>query len=533
MTQTPRTSPSAIDDPTRAMHTEALGHTEHTEVNVLKLRPLGIDTYQEPVIYMSRDCPVCRSEGWEAQTRLHVTLGDRSIVATLNVVTGDLLTPDEASLSEMAWSMLGAAPGDDVVVSSMPPLASMSAVRAKVYGNTLSPPQLTAIVQDVAAGRYSAIELAAFITACAGDRLDEAETIALTRAMIDVGERLEWPRAPVVDKHSVGGLPGNRTTMLVVPIVASCGLLMPKTSSRAITSPAGTADAMETVAPVDISLSAMRRVVEQEGGCIVWGGAVRLSPADDVIIRIERPLDLDSEGQLVASVLSKKVAAGSTHVVIDIPVGPTAKVRSAEAARRLGDRLVRVGEAVGLVVEILTGDGTQPIGRGIGPALEARDVLAVLRSDEGAPADLRARALVLAGRVLEMAGRVAEGEGIALAQLHLERGDAWRKFVAICEAQGGMREPQQAAYTREVIASRSGRVDAIDNRRLGRAAKLAGAPRAAAAGLVLHAQTGRHVSVGQPLFTLHAESPGELAYAALYVEANPDIVAVGEAEAHP
>lgn len=531
MTPTLNPSAAATGEPAGTTHSEAPEHTEHAGANVLRLRPLGIDTYQEPVIYMSRDCPVCLSEGWEAQTRLQVTLGDHAIVATLNVVTGDLLAPDEASLSDAAWRMLGAAPGDDVVVSSMPPLESLSAVRAKVYGHRLSAPQLTAIVHDVAAGRYSAIELAAFVTACAGDRLDEAETIALTRAMIDVGDRLDWPRGPVVDKHSVGGLPGNRTTMLVVPIVASCGLLMPKTSSRAITSPAGTADAMETVAPVDISLSAMRRVVEQEGGCIVWGGAVRLSPADDVIIRVERPLDLDSEGQLVASVLSKKVAAGSTHVVIDIPVGPTAKVRSEEAARRLGDRLVRVGAAVGLVVEIMPGDGTQPIGHGIGPALEARDVLAVLQNDAEAPADLRARALVLAGRVLELGGRAPEGAGLALARHHLERGDAWRKFVAICEAQGGLREPPQAAYTREVVASRNGRVDAIDNRRLARAAKLAGAPRAAAAGLVLHAQTGRHVSVGQPLFTLHAESPGELAYAALYVEANPDIVAIGVDEA--
>src|SRR5690606_16184885 len=191
-----------------------------TEESVLRLRPLGIDTYQEPVVYMSRDCPVCRSEGWEAQTRLQVTLGDRAIVATLNVVTGELLAPDEASLSDTAWSLLGATAGDDFVVSSMPPLESMSAVRGKVYGRSLSASALTAIVHDIAAGRYSAIELAAFITARAGDRLNEEEVIALTRAMIDVGDRLEWPNAPGVDKHSAGSMPGNRTTQLGVTIVA-------------------------------------------------------------------------------------------------------------------------------------------------------------------------------------------------------------------------------------------------------------------------------------------------------------------------
>jgi Thymidine phosphorylase len=153
-----------------------------------------------------------------------------------------------------------------------------------------------------------------------------------------------------MDKHSVGGLPGNRTTLLIVPIVAAAGVTMPKTSSRAITSPAGTADTMETLAPVELGQAELRRVVEQEGGCIAWGGAARLSPADDVLIRVERPLDLDSTGQLVASVLSKKAAAGASHVLIDLPVGPTAKIRSVAEAQRLSEHLRHVGEAVGLRV---------------------------------------------------------------------------------------------------------------------------------------------------------------------------------------
>ena len=498
----------------------------------VRVRRIGIHTYQEPVIYMHADCAVCRSEGFEAESRVRITCAGRSMEATLNVVTSDLLSTDEAALSESAWLLLGAEEGAWVRLSHPEPLESFAQVRAKLYGATLDEDALRAVVRDVAAQRYTAIQVAAFVAACAGGRMNPGEVLGLTRAMVDAGERLAWPRTPVVDKHCVGGLPGNRTTPVVVAIVAACGLLIPKTSSRAITSPAGTADAMATLAPVDLDVEQMRVVVEREGGCVVWGGAVRLSPADDILIRVERPLDLDSEAQLVASVLSKKVAAGSTHVVIDVPVGPTAKVRSAEAARQLGDRLVRVGAAVGLTVDVIAGDGGQPIGRGIGPALEARDVLAVLRNEDGAPADLRARALVLAGRVLELGGRAADGEGLALARRHLERGDAWRKFEAICEAQGGRREPPSAAYTRDVVARHAGRVGAIDNRRLARAAKLAGAPRAAAAGLVLHTPLGHHVATGQPLFTLHAESRGELAYAALYVDANPGIVAL-ETEAAP
>lgn len=301
---------------------------------------MGIDTYQEPVVYMRADCHICRSEGFEAQSRITIRHQERSIIATLNVVHDQQwLEIDEAGLSEAAWRLLRPDAGGRAVLSHPAPLESLSQVRAKVYGQRLGDIEMAAIVGDIAAGRYADIHLSAFITACAGSRLDLEETTALTRAMIGVGDRLAWPDPVVVDKHCVGGLPGNRTTLVVVPIVAALGLTMPKTSSRAITSPAGTADTMETLAPVNLDIATMRKVVEREGGCIVWGGSVQLSPADDVLIRVERPLDLDSEGQLVASVLSKKAAAGSNHVVIDIPVGPTAKVRSDDAAKTLGQRL--------------------------------------------------------------------------------------------------------------------------------------------------------------------------------------------------
>jgi thymidine phosphorylase len=494
----------------------------------LRLRRLGIDTYQEPVLYMHRDCPVCRSVGFEAQSRVQLALDGRSVVATLNVVHGDFLSPEEAGLSEAAWRLLHANEGAMVTLRHPAPLQSLGHVRAKVYGRKLTAAALQAVIDDVAAGRYSDLQLAAFVTACAGDRLDADETVALTQAMVAAGDRIDWGEGLVMDKHCVGGLPGNRTTMVVVPIVAACGLRIPKTSSRAITSPAGTADTMETLAPVDLDVSAMRRVVERTGACIAWGGSVRLSPADDVLIRVERPLDLDSQGQLVASVLSKKAAAGSNHVLIDMPVGPSAKVRSAAAADVLAGQLVATGEAVGLQVRVLQTDGTQPVGRGIGPALEARDVLAVLRNEAGAPADLAQRSLLLAGELLEFGGAAAAGGGQALAAQVLSSGRAWRKFEEICEAQGGLRALPQAPYRSEVPAPRSGTVVGIDKRRLARIAKLAGAPRSPCAGIDLHARNGDFVERGEALFTLHAASPGELAYALEYASAQGDTVHVVE-----
>ena len=497
--------------------------------NTLALRHLGIHTYREKVLFMRSDCHICRSVGFTVQSRVLVGLGARSLVATVNMVGPELLGSGEAGLSEAAWEALGAREGDIVVVSHAPPIESLSHLRAKVFGHRLDDHAMREIMGDIVAGRYSDLHLAAFVTACAGDRLDTSETTALTRAMIDVGTRLTWPQPMIVDKHCVGGLPGNRTTLIVVPIVAAAGLTIPKTSSRAITSPAGTADTMEVLAPVALDSAAMRRVVEREGGCIVWGGSVGLSPADDVLISVERPLDLDSEGQLVASVLSKKAAAGSTHVVIDMPVGPTAKVRSSEAAARLGAEMQRVGRAIGIDVRVLVTDGSQPVGRGIGPALEAKDVLAVLGRDADAPADLRARALRLAGSILEFSAAVPPGPGLALATAILDDGRAFDKLRAICASQGGMREPPQAAHRRAFEAARTGKVVEVDNRRLARGAKLAGAPQAPAAGIEFLTPVGTQVERGQPLFVVHAQAPGELAYAFDYLAAQQDVVRIGGA----
>ena len=141
-------------------------------MNQLRLRRLGIDTYQEPVLYMHRDCHVCQSEGFEAQARVEILLGGRSIVATLNVVDGAFLLADEAGLSESAWRLLGANDGDMATLRHPAPLESLGHVRAKVYGRRLTPLALEDVIGDIAAGLYSDLQLAAFVTACAGDRLD-------------------------------------------------------------------------------------------------------------------------------------------------------------------------------------------------------------------------------------------------------------------------------------------------------------------------------------------------------------------------
>ena len=475
-----------------------------------------IDTYQEPVVYLSADSAVCRSEGFAAQTRVWVELANRRMVATLNVVTnGHWLPNDCAALSESAWRRL--APDDDETASfshaDAPDTARL--IRSKVYGDQLDRGGYRLIMRDAIDGALADVELASFLAACAARPMSAGEIAELTLAMVDVGERLSWDSRRVLDKHCVGGLAGNRTTPIVVAIVAACGGLIPKTSSRAITSPSGTADAMETLAPVNLNLAAMRSVVDREGGCVVWGGSVGLSPADDALIRVERVLDFDSEAQLIASVLSKKLAAGSAHVLLDMPVGPAAKIRSGQAAQALSAKLAEVGKAVGLDVRLHLSDGSQPVGRGIGPALEARDVLAVLARAPSAPRDLRERALDLASELLVLNG-MAAADARSRARHALDDGSAERKFEAICEAQGGRREPPRAPHTACIVASHAGLVSSIDNRVLSKLAKLAGAPRDPAAGIELLAHLGDRVDKGEPLMTLHAETTGALHYALEY-----------------
>ena len=497
--------------------------------NFLYLTRAGIDTHQEPVVYMRKDCHVCRSEGFSAQGRIRVHVGQRSIIATLNIVTGDLLSHQKAGLSDSAWHLLDAKEGDKATFKHALPVESMSFVRGKLYGKALGLDAARAIISDIHEARYSDIQLAAYVTACAGNNLSLEETIAITKAMVECGEHFEWDKGvQVLDKHCVGGLPGNRTTPIVVAIVAANGLMMPKTSSRAITSPAGTADTMETLTTVALSFEKMRSVVEEQGACLAWGGSVSLSPTDDIIIRVERALDLDSEGQLVASVISKKLAAGSTHVLIDIPVGPTAKVRSIELAEMLGRLLIDTGAALGMQVQTLITDGSQPVGHGVGPALEARDVLAVLQRETGAPEDLRQRALTLAAALLEMGKVCPAGGGLELATQTLDSGDAWKKFVAICNAQGGLKTPPVAPFQHPITASKAGIVALFNNRVISRLASLAGAPNAPSAGIDLHVRLGDRVEKGQLLMTLHAEAKGEMEYALDFYHSHLDVLHIEE-----
>ncbi|MBU3739223.1 MAG: thymidine phosphorylase family protein, partial [Rhodoferax sp.] len=484
----------------------------------LSLRRVAIDTYRENVAYLNRECALYRAEGFQALAKVEIRANGRRILATLNVVDDpSIVAPSELGVSEDAFAQLGVQDGHEASVSQADPPASIGALRRKLAGERLSREDFEHIVRDIAEHRYSKIELTAFVVAANRDEMDREEVYFLTEAMVASGRRLDWQEPLVVDKHCIGGIPGNRTSMLVVPIVAAYGLLIPKTSSRAITSPAGTADTMEVLANVELPLEQLAGIVRQRRACLAWGGTAHLSPADDVLISVERPLSIDSAAQMVASILSKKVSAGSTHLVLDIPIGPTAKVRSMPEAQRLRRLFEYVAGRLRLSLDVVITDGRQPIGNGIGPVMEARDAMWVLENDARAPNDLRQKSLRLAGRLIECHPDVRGGDGFGIARDILDSGRALAKMRAIMAAQGARpfdpEHPSLGALTFEVCAPADGVVTGIDNLQIARIARLAGAPKVAGAGVDLQVKLGAAVRAGETLYRVHAVFSSDLEFA--------------------
>jgi thymidine phosphorylase len=500
---------------------------------MFRLRRMGIDTLSEHVVFIAEQAVAEGALGFKPLDRVRV-LGRRAnggppaeVSGVLNFCGDALLARDEIGLSDSAFRDLGLPEGAAVEATHARAPESVERVRRKLRGETLSREDFDAILSDVCARRYAKPELAMFVLACALRRLDRGELIAFTEAMIACGSSLSFDAAVVADKHCIGGIPGNRTTLVVVPILAALGLTVPKTSSRAITSASGTADTMGVLAEVALSPERIRGVVERTGACIVWGGALDLAPADDVLITVERPMGIDTEGQMIASILSKKKTAGATHALIDLPVGRSAKVRSRERGEALAERFREVAQAIGLRVEVVLTEAHAPIGRGVGPRLEALDVLAVLKREPHAPADLREKSLYLAARLLECTGKVSDAGGYRAAQRALDSGAALAKFEEIVGAQGRLEPPPPAPFRAEVLATRDGRIRDIDCLEVNTIAKLAGAPANPAAGLCVLRGVDAVVARGEPLLELHAQSRAQLDFALEYANARPELFELG------
>lgn len=380
----------------------------------------------------------------------------------------------------------------------------------KQAGITLDEPAYSRIIDSIAAQRFTEAQCAQILR-CLIEKLQDDEVGALARVRAARMPRIDWNEPIVVDKHSMGGVPGSRITLIVVPIVAAFGLLMPKTSSRAITSASGTADAMETLARVDLDPDELRRMSVEARGCIAWNGRLNHSNVDDVTNAMVRPLKLDTRRWSAASILSKKYSAGATHVVVDLPFGPQAKLATEQEAVELGQLFERIGAELGMVVKAFATDGSRPIGRGIGPALEMRDVMQVLNDDASAPQDLRDKALMFAGAILAWSPKVGSfQQGRIEAESLLRSGAARAAFERIVNTQGRHDLVLPTALTDVVYATESGIITGFDGWALGGITRAAGAPAEKGAGVDLLCAIGDRVEEGDPLMRIHASGEAEL-----------------------
>ncbi len=471
---------------------------------ILKAKLLNIQAGGKNIAILDDD--VASLLGVHSSDRIKIAYGKRDLIAILNVAS--TLERDRIGVYAEIAHELGLKDNEKVDVRPAEAPESLHYIQSKIRNERLHREEIDLIVRDVVERHLSDIEIAAFVTSLYvnGLSIDEAE--ALSEAMVRTGSMLNLDEKTILDKHSIGGIPGDKTTILIVPIVAAAGLVIPKTSSRAVTSPAGTADRVESLCPVDLSISEIKEVVKKTKGCMVWGGALDLAPADDIFIQVEYPLGIDP--MLLPSIMSKKKAIGATHIVVDIPTGRGAKAKTIGEADDLANDFIDLGKRLGIEVQCGITFGEQPLGYSIGPALEAREALSTIMGN--GPSDLREKAISLGGILLEMVGL---NNGKQIAERLLTSGKAEQKLRQIIDAQGGNSKvkPEDIAIgdkKAEITAQKDGQVFWINNEAISKVAREAGAPRDKRAGVLLKTKLGDHVAKGKVLYEIIAERSTKL-----------------------
>jgi AMP phosphorylase len=470
----------------------------------LKAKPLDIQAGGRRIAIL--DDETASLLGVHSSDRVNITYKNQKIIAIVNIATN--FPHNHIGLYEEISKTLGIKAGEDVEVQLAQIPEALSYVRAKIRGERLRENELKSIVRDVVERHLSDVELASFVTALYIRGLSMSEIEILSKAMVETGKTLDLNKSPILDKHSIGGMPGDKTSILIVPIIAAAGLIIPKTSSRAITSPAGTADRVETLCPVNLTIEEIKEVVEKTNGCMVWGGALELAPADDLFIQVEYPLGIDP--LLLPSIMSKKKAMGATHIVVDIPTGRGVKIKTIEEAHTLAQDFIDLGKRLGIDVQCAITFGEQPLGYTIGPALEAKEALSTIMGN--GPADLKEKAVNVAGILFEMVG-IENGK--KKAESILRSGEAERKLREIIGAQGGNSKimPDDIKIgdkKAEVTTTEDGRVLWINNESIAQVAREAGAPKEKGSGVMLKVKLEDQIRKGEILFEIYAERSTKL-----------------------
>ncbi|OLS18801.1 MAG: AMP phosphorylase [Candidatus Heimdallarchaeota archaeon LC_3] len=354
---------------------------------------------------------------------------------------------------------------------------------------SLSEEEIKSLVTGISNDSLTPIQTTAFMLYHHFKQVDIKEVEMLAKSFADSGNRITW-KSPAYDKHSIGGVPGNKVSLLIVPILAAAGLLTPKTSTKAITSASGTVDTMGVLAEVDFTPDEVMEIANKTKGIIISGEKLGIAPTiDKVITNAGYPLGLDPPSLILAGVISKKIAMGIDFMVLDIPVGKGTKFVESDG-RVFGRTFVDLAHAVGISAKCGITYGDVPVGHTIGPALEAREGLSTLIDPSSGPNSLIEKSTSLAGLVIELAGIANRGQGQSVADDILRSGKAYKKMKEIIEAQGG--DPnikpddiELGSYTMDIVAPANGWVIEIKNRALTQIARASGAPEHPGAGIHL------------------------------------------------
>ena len=474
--------------------------------NEMNIKVKFLDISTEPMVLIN--AADAMKIGGKDNDRVKIE-GKKAAIALLNV--SDFVNEGEAVLSNDLKAKVGASNGDEVNIVYTSSPESVRSIRRKMDNEKLSKDEIHAIVQDILDNRLSKIEISAWLTALHINGMDIDEIADFTTAMVDTGDRVEFDRSPVYDFHSMGGVPGNKITPIVVSIVASAGLMLPKTSSRAISSACGTSDFVETFCDVEMDAATLKRISEEVGGVLAWGGSMNLAPVDDLVIKVEHPLGINPRAQMLASILSKKLAIGATHLVIDIPTGAGTKVPTIEVARAYARDFMDLGDKLNIHIECAITYADQPVGSAIGPKLEARECIRILEGEKH-PASVIEKACDLAGIILEMGGFP---NGSDKAREILDSGAAMKKFREIVAAQGGNYDIKSSdlvpgEFVADVVSLKSGYVHTISNKDLVSIAVAAGSPSDKGAGILLMKKKGQRVEKEDVLFQIYGDSKAKV-----------------------
>lgn len=458
--------------------------------------------------------------------RVELVYHSRKIYAVVDIFS-KVVNKNEVGLSNEITSLIKTKKNSFLEVSPAELTKTGLLIKKKLAGKRLSKEELNLLISEISHNKLTESEISYFVAAEKIRGLSKKEVVYLTEAMVKNGEVLRFNKKIVADKHCIGGVAGNRTTPIVVAICAAAGLTIPKNSSRAITSASGTADVIETIAMVDLNLKEIKRVVRETNGCFVWGGSLGLAPSDDKIIHVERALNLDVKPQLLSSIMSKKIAAGSNHILIDIPYGRGAKVSNKKEAYGLATKFQQLAKHFKVKLKIVYTKGNQPVGKGIGPVLEMLDVLSVLQNKQDSPRDLKEKSLLLSSELMTLC-KIKNSK--KLARGILESGKAYEKFKEIINAQNKkdncdsqIKKLKLATLKKTISSKKSGRITEIDNEKINSLCRVLGTPESKSAGVYLHNPVGK-IKKGEKLITLYSESREKLRDGLRFFKENKPIV---------